>query len=99
MLTTYQAETVAFILNGRIVCPDCAVRATSALTVAKAKRGDLSRGHDPTPLSRYSLHEFVSAAVWDYASQESEGEEETERLADEILNAGHPCDDCGRPIS
>lgn len=86
MLTGYQCETVAFTLDGSIICPDCAVKATSAVTVAKAERG-LSIGFDLGALSRYSLDEYISESHY------SDDEDETE-APDE-----YPCDHCGRDIS
>ena len=97
MLTGYQCETVAFTFNGEIICPDCAVAATSAITVAKAERGLAHGFSDLSPLSRYSLDEYASESAWEYASQEAE--EGTPEF-DEIFERAsiQSCGDCGREI-
>ena len=86
MLTSYQCETVAFTLDGEIICPDCAVKATSAITVAKAERGLDNGGGDLRPLSRYALDEYLSESSWDIEDEDEAAESE-------------PCGHCGRDIS
>lgn len=69
MLTGYQCETIAFTHNGEILCPDCAVEETSAITVAKAERGLAHGGGDLSPLSRYGLDEHTGERTWEEASE------------------------------
>ena len=97
MLTGYQCETVAFAFNGDIICPDCAVVATSAITVSKAERGLSHGGGDLSALSRYSLDEYTSETAWEYASQEhEEGTPEWDALYERA--SVQPCGDCGRDL-
>ena len=98
MLTGYQCETVAFTLDGSIICPDCAVKATSAITVAKAERG-LDHGFDLNALSRYSLDEYVGESASEYVSEEHEEGTPEWDAAFEQATDEYPCDHCGRDIS
>lgn len=98
MLTGFQCETVAFTKDGAIICPDCAVKATSALTVAKAEQGFDHGGGDLRPLSRYSLDEYTSETAWEYASEEhEEGTPEWDAAYENASTV--ECEHCGRELS
>ena len=68
MLTGFQCETITFTFEGAILCPDCAVVATSPATVSKAELG-LHDGNDLAALSRYSLDEYTGELTWEYATE------------------------------
>lgn len=96
MLTGYQCEVVAYQHNGEIVCRECAVDATSSVTVDKAERG-LTTSHDLSPLIRYSLDEYTSENAWEYASQEyEEGTAEFDKAVEDYPNES--CGSCGKEL-
>jgi len=68
MLTGYQCETIAYLGDGEIICRECAIAETSALTIEKVDMG-LSNSSDLRPISRHSLDESSGEQTWDYASE------------------------------
>jgi len=68
MLTGYQCETIAYLGDGEIICRECAIAETSALTIEKVDMG-LSNSSDLRPLSRHSVDESSSEQTWGYAAQ------------------------------
>jgi hypothetical protein len=101
MLTGFQTEVVAFIAEGGILCPACAVAAYAPLPVSMAERG-FACGHDLSPLSRYCLDEYVSESASEYVSEEIDytvDPEGWDTAFEALLAAGHPCDSCSEAIS
>ncbi|MDF2753398.1 MAG: hypothetical protein K0S82_1781 [Gaiellaceae bacterium] len=76
MLTAYQAETIAFVGEGEIVCYDCVEKETGELGLEQADRG---LHHTYSPLCRYSIDEHNGERTY---------EEAEERLNDWV--ADHP---------
>lgn len=101
MLTYDQCQVVAFTLNGAIICPDCAAKATSTVTVAKAEQG-LTTGDDLTPLIRYSLDEYNGERAGEHADEEvgdwtQENASEWQKVFDDYPS--ECCEDCGTELS
>lgn len=68
MITAHQAEVIAFITDGDIICLDCAKLAYGEDSVALAEEGLYSEA-DISPLIRYSLDEYVGESNWEYARE------------------------------
>jgi hypothetical protein len=70
MLTGYQCETVAYYIadSGEYICRDCAVAATSSVTVDKAERG-LTNAYGLSGIIRYSMGESNGERTWEAAQE------------------------------
>lgn len=93
MLTVHQAETVAYMLPdaGEFICAECAAKATTQLTVEKADLG-LTPGR-LEPVCRYTLDGYASESLWEYLSQDFEGDELQAEF--DKRDAQELCGDCG----
>jgi uncharacterized UBP type Zn finger protein len=93
MLTGYDATIVAYLLPdaAEFICAECAAKATSQLTVEKA---DLSLTPGRLePVCRYTLDGYASETLWEYLSEEFEGEEL--QAAFDAAECQEPCGSCG----
>ena len=101
MFTYYQAETIAYMTEGAIICKDCAVKRYTTVGVAKIDAG-IYHNPDISPLCRMSIEE--NSNVWKgECANEEVGQWSTDNAAewDEAYDS-YPdtmCDDCMREIS
>lgn len=99
MLTGYQCEVVAYALNGEILCPECAAKETSQVTLDKAERG-LSTGADISPWIRYELDEYISSQAEEFAHEQADEDDvDGWQAAYDAAPDYEPCGSCGREIS
>lgn len=101
MLTGYQCETVAYIGDGEIICRDCALQDYSSVALEKLDMGLACAASDRlSPLSRYSLGEYVSETAAEYVNEELNYDDdpaEWQRRFDELADH-YCCDGCGSEI-
>ena len=102
MLTAYQCATVAYATDGGIICPECAARRYSTLTLHKIDHGLDNSAPDVSPWIRYTLDEYIGDLASEYATEEAGDWHEDPEVWDEAFGS-YPdfiyCDDCGGEIS
>lgn len=98
MLTAYQCETVAYVTDGAIICPSCAVK---RYTTVGVERIDAGLGiADVSPLCRYTLDEHNGSNASQYATETCDYQTNPElwqKVYDEYPS--EHCDDCGGAMS
>lgn len=92
MLTASQCRTVAYLTDGGLICPACALKRTNEVQLAR-----IDEGLDDTlrPVSAYELGEHEGESAWQFADQEGLEGAEAEAFME---NYHEPCDDCFEPL-
>ena len=100
MLTAHQCETVAYALNGEIICRDCAIKSTSTISVDKADEG-FTTAYDLSAWIRFTLDEYLSEEASEWADQDFDYTEDPEgwQAAFDAAPDYIECGSCGTEIS
>ena len=114
MLTAHQAETVAFVTDGGIICRDCAEKRFGEMGTAAIEEGFAEFvPSDVSPICRYELDSWAGEIAWENASEivrndddgdvtDAERDSKTEDERIEAVFASLPveyfCDDCGGDV-